>query len=84
MKSKTQKALDRMFARARRSDVNLSALSRESGLTRVTLSNWRNGRGKPTLEAYLDVMEALSRLEKAFKEKAASGEDEPEAACAEA
>lgn len=60
---KVREALAELFTRARIADVNLSQLSRESGLSRVTLSNWRHGKASPALDAYLDVIDAMGRLE---------------------
>jgi transcriptional regulator with XRE-family HTH domain len=37
-------------------------LAEASGISRVTLSNWRNGRHAPTLEAFLTVEDTLSQM----------------------
>lgn len=57
----TDKALNELFARAESSGLTLSKLAILSGITRVTLSNWRNRRALPTLESYLKVSAALDK-----------------------
>lgn len=63
MSTKVQAAMARFFARMEAAGVNLSQLSRVSGITRVTLSNWKNGHSEPSLEKFIEAEEALEELE---------------------
>ena len=63
MSTKVQAAMAKFFARMLAAGVNLSQLSRASGITRVTLSNWKHAKSEPTLEKYLEADDALKELE---------------------
>lgn len=60
--SLTKIAVADMFAEADRHRITMTALAREAGITRVTLSNWRSGRTVPLLDAYLAAQAALGEL----------------------
>lgn len=54
-----KKAVTELLDEATKAGLNLSQLARKSGVTRVTLSNWRNARSAPTLEKFLTVQQAV-------------------------
>lgn len=56
-------AVEALFRRADALGLTTSGLAREVGLTRMTLSNWKSGRGAPTLGPYLQTLAVLDRLE---------------------
>lgn len=56
------KAIARIYGKAAEHKISAKALAEASGISRVTLSNWRNGRHAPTLEAFLAVEETLSQM----------------------
>lgn len=58
----TQEAIAKLWGRAAQYKITASRLAEASGLSRVTLSNWRNDRNRPTLEAFLQVESALEQL----------------------
>ena len=58
-----KEAVEAIFRRADALGLTTSGLAREAGLTRMTLNNWRSGRGSPTLDRYLNTLAALDRLE---------------------
>ncbi len=60
--SLTKMAVSAMFAEAGKYGITMSALAREAGVTRVTLSNWRSGRTIPLLDAYLATRAALDSM----------------------
>ncbi len=60
--SLTKIAVGTMFAEADQHRITMTALAREAGITRVTLSNWRSGRTTPLLDAYLAAQAALVSL----------------------
>jgi transcriptional regulator with XRE-family HTH domain len=55
-------AIARIYGRAAEHKISAKALAEASGISRVTLSNWRNGRHAPTLEAFLTVEDTLSQM----------------------
>jgi transcriptional regulator with XRE-family HTH domain len=52
-------AVDSLFVDTETLGLSLANVARMSGVTRVTLNNWRSGRTLPTLEKYLVVRQAL-------------------------
>lgn len=56
------KAISRIYGRAAEHKISAKALAEASGISRVTLSNWRNGRHAPTLEAFLAVEDTLAQM----------------------
>lgn len=54
-----QSAIAEIYALSAAHKITATDLANQSGISRVTLSNWRNGRNKPTLEAYLQVKQTL-------------------------
>ena len=57
--SYTKQAVSELFTDTTRAGLSLAKLAGMSGVTRVTLNNWRSGRTLPTLEKYLVVRQAL-------------------------
>jgi transcriptional regulator with XRE-family HTH domain len=55
-------AIMRIYARAAQHNITAIELANASGLSRVTLSNWKCQRATPMLEAYLAVESALEDL----------------------
>jgi len=53
------KAVNDLFQRISAANLTLTKVAELSGVTRVTLSNWKNHRNRPTLETYLVVLAAL-------------------------
>ena len=60
--SLTKMAVASMFEEADQHRITMTALARQAGVTRVTLSNWRSGRTVPLLDAYLATRAALSSM----------------------
>ena len=60
--SKTIEAVSEIYAKAARHNIKAYQIADAAGVTRVTLSNWRNGRSAPTLSHYLAVCDALDML----------------------
>ena len=60
--TRSEKAVGKLCGRAAEYRIKMTELSDVSGVTRVTLSNWRAGRTIPMLEQFLAVEEALDRL----------------------
>lgn len=60
--SLTKMAVASMFAEADQHRITMTALARQAGVTRVTLSNWRSGRTIPLLDAYLATRAALDSM----------------------
>lgn len=58
----SQKAVSRIYGRAAEYKITAKALAEHSGISRVTLSNWRNDRSAPLLEAFLTVELALEEM----------------------
>jgi transcriptional regulator with XRE-family HTH domain len=58
----SQKAVSRLYGRAAEYKISAKALAEASGISRVTLSNWRNDRSAPMLEAFLVVERALDEM----------------------
>jgi transcriptional regulator with XRE-family HTH domain len=58
----SQKAVARIYGRAAEHKISAKALAEASGISRVTLSNWRNDRSAPMLEAFLTVEKALEDM----------------------
>jgi hypothetical protein len=55
-------AIAKFYDLARAHKIRAYQIANESGLTRVTLSNWKSKRNEPTLGAWLLANEALQRL----------------------
>ena len=58
----SQKAVSRLYGRAAEYKISAKALAEASGISRVTLSNWRNDRSAPMLESFLVVERALNEM----------------------
>ena len=50
------------FKLARTHKIRACKIPNEAGITRVTLSNWKNGRTEPQLGVWLAANDALDRL----------------------
>lgn len=55
----TQEALRQLFNDIDATGVTMVYLAEQSGITRMTLNNWRAGRTTPTLEKFLSVKEVI-------------------------
>lgn len=51
-----------LYAEMARYKINASQLAIASGVTRVTLTNWRYGHAMPALDKWLTVKDALAKL----------------------
>lgn len=60
--TRSEKAVGKLCGKAAEYRIKMTDLADVSGVTRVTLSNWRAGRTIPMLEQFLAVEEALDRL----------------------
>lgn len=60
--SKVERAIGKLYGLAAEHRITMASLADAAGVTRVTLSNWRSGRSSPTLDKYLDVVEALDAM----------------------
>jgi len=60
--SLSEKVVARIYGRAAEHKISATALAEASGISRVTLSNWRHGRSSPTLEAFLTVERTLDEM----------------------
>ncbi len=60
--TRSEKAVGKLCGKAAEYRIKMTDLADASGVTRVTLSNWRAGRTIPMLEQFLAVGEALDRL----------------------
>ena len=60
--SLSQKAVAKIYGRAAEHKITATALAEASGISRVTLSNWRHGRSSPTMEAFLTVERTLDEM----------------------
>lgn len=58
----SQKAIARIYGRAAEHKITAKALAERAGISRVTLSNWRNDRSAPLLEAFLTVEQSLEEM----------------------
>lgn len=58
----SHEAVMRIYGRAAQHKITAGKLATAAGLSRVTLSNWKNERSTPKLEAYLQVEKALEEL----------------------
>jgi len=47
---------------AKHHNIKAYEIANEAGITRVTLSNWKNKRSEPMLGAYLAAFHALERI----------------------
>lgn len=48
-------AIDELFNDLARANISMKKMAAMSGVTRATLSNWRNGHSIPSLGKYLQV-----------------------------
>ncbi len=60
--TRSEKAVGKLCGRAAEHRIKMTELADISGVTRVTLSNWRAGRTVPMLEQFLAVEEALETI----------------------
>lgn len=60
--TRSEKAVGKLCGKAAQYRIKMTDLADASGVTRVTLSNWRSGRTIPMLEQFLAVEEALDQL----------------------
>lgn len=60
--TEVSKAVGRIYAQMGEHNISALKLADASGVTRVTLSNWRHGRAAPSLDKFLAVQSALDRL----------------------
>lgn len=60
--TRSEKAVGKLCGKAAEYRIKMTDLADASGVTRVTLSNWRAGRTVPLLEQFLAVEEALEHL----------------------
>ena len=56
------KAIGHIYAQMGEYNISAIKLAAASGVTRVTLSNWRHGRSSPTLDKFLAVQFALDAM----------------------
>lgn len=59
----TEKAVEQLFAALQSSGISMKRMAGMSGVTRATLSNWRNGHSVPSLEKYLQVMATIHEVQ---------------------
>lgn len=57
-----EKAIGRIYAQMGEYNISGLALAKASGVTRVTLSNWRHGKSTPSLDKFLAVQFALDAM----------------------
>lgn len=57
-----EKAIGRIYAQMGEYNISALSLAKASGVTRVTLSNWRHGKSTPSLDKFLTVQFALDSL----------------------
>lgn len=55
----TEQALRQLFADIDATETTMVGLAKESGITRMTLNNWRTGRTVPSLEKFLSVRQVI-------------------------
>ena len=55
----TDEALRQLFADIDATGTTMIGLAKESGITRMTLHNWRTGRTVPSLEKFLSVRRVI-------------------------
>lgn len=55
-------AVNHIFVKMQEHGVTDTRLAREAGISRMTLGNWKSGRGEPSFSHYLKVRDALDRL----------------------
>lgn len=55
----TDEALRQLFADIDATGTSMIGLAKESGITRMTLHNWRTGRTVPSLEKFLNVRRVI-------------------------
>lgn len=60
--TRSERAVSKLYGKAAEYKISMTALAKAAGVTRVTLSNWRNGRTIPTLEGFLSAEAALDDL----------------------
>ena len=58
----TQQAIEELFEELAGVGVSMKRMATISGVTRATLSNWRNGHSVPSLEKYLQVKAAINEV----------------------
>jgi transcriptional regulator with XRE-family HTH domain len=58
----TAHAIAELYAVAKHHKIKAYEIANEAGITRVTLSNWKNKRSEPMLGAYLAAFHALERI----------------------
>lgn len=60
--TRTQQAIEELFEELADVGVSMKRMATISGVTRATLSNWRNGHSVPSLEKYLQVKAAINEV----------------------
>lgn len=60
--TRSEKAVGKLYGLAAEHKITMTKLAAASGVTRVTLANWRAGRTVPRLEEFLSVTAALDEL----------------------
>lgn len=58
----TQIAVEELFEELAHAGVSMKRMAAMSGVTRATLSNWRNGHSVPSLEKYLQVKATINEV----------------------
>ena len=60
--TQVERAIAEFFNLAKAHKIRACKIANEAGITRVTLSNWKNGRTEPQLGAWLEANDALEYL----------------------
>ena len=60
--NQVQQAIAQLYAKMGEYNIPATKLADASGVTRITLSNWRHGKAVPSLDKYLQVADALNQL----------------------
>jgi len=58
----TKQAVEQLFDDLADAGVSMKKMAVMSGVTRATLSNWRNGHSVPSLEKYLQVKATINEV----------------------
>lgn len=58
----TKQAVEQLFDDLADAGVSMKKMAVMSGVTRATLSNWRNGHSVPSLEKYLQVQATINEV----------------------
>jgi transcriptional regulator with XRE-family HTH domain len=60
--NRVKEAVGSLYAKMGEYNIPATKLADASGVTRITLSNWRHGKAVPSLDKYLQVADALNQL----------------------